>query len=311
MENPQAENLRAADYETAIGPNVEYYLPRIEQLDAGGSRIGWHWPAFFATTPWFLYRRMWPVGILNLVYPFALTFFCSIAFAFLIGAVGANPVICVVIYLVLLAAPWFVLPMFANALYWRHVGELIDRMPRAYAQDPERKFARLQRDGGTGPGAMLAACAVMGVLSLSIVGVMAAIAIPAYRDYAIRAQVSEGLTLAGPAKAQVAEFYAKHGSWPDQADLDGEMPSGKYVRSVGVAAGSVVITYGNGAHADLAAERLLLVPGVDASGEIHWSCGDHPAAAGVTPANGPSGSDLPAKYLPAYCGNDGSNADGP
>jgi len=311
VENPRAESQRTADFETAIGPNVEYYLPRFEQFEAGGSQIGWHWPAFFATTPWFLYRKMWLVGVLNLVYPFALTFFCGIAFAFLAGSIQANPLSFALIYLVLLAAPWFVLPMFANAMYWRHVGNLIDRMPRAFAQDPAKKLTRLERDGGTGLAAMLAACAGMGLFFIFIVGMLGAIAIPAYRDYAIRAQVTEGLNLATPVKAQVTEFYAKNGVWPDQADLNTRMLGGRYVRSVGVAAGSVVITYGNAAHADLSSQRLILLPGVDARGDIHWICGDHWLDEGVTPADGPSGSDLAAKYLPSSCRDDSLSASGP
>ena len=53
------EEQRVADYEAAIGPNAGYYLQRFEDFDAGGSKLGWHWPAFFATSGWFVYRKMW------------------------------------------------------------------------------------------------------------------------------------------------------------------------------------------------------------------------------------------------------------
>ncbi|MEO8061542.1 MAG: pilin [Pseudomonadota bacterium] len=301
MENLPPDNPRIADYETAIGPNVEYYLPRFEEFEAGGSQLSWHWPAFFATTPWFLYRKMWLVGVLNLVYPFVLTFFCSIAFAFLIGSRQANPVIFGVLFLVLLAAPWFVLPMFANALYWRHIRNLVDRMPRAFAQNPEKKLARLERDGGTGLAVMLAVCAGMAFFCIFIIGILAAIAIPAYQDYTIRAQVTEGLNLATPVKAQVAEYWESNRRWPEQADLDLAAPIGKYVSSVGVASGSVVITYGKGANPVLNGKRIALLPGADAQGEIRWSCGNASHPAGVTPADGPSGSDLLDRYLPSAC----------
>jgi len=301
MENPQPENQRIADYETAIGPNVGYYLPRFEKFEAGGSQVGWHWPAFFITTPWFLYRKMWLVGILNVVYPFALLIFGSIASALLMGLIHTTPVLFAVIFLVLLAAPWFLLPMYANSLYYRHIRSVIDDMPRVYAQNPEKKLARLERDGGTGVGAMVAVIAALGFFYIFIIGVLAAIAIPAYQDYTIRAQVSEGLNLAAPVKAEIAEYWDANRRWPEQADLAGAGPIGKYVASVGVASGSVVITYGNEANAALDGKRLVLLPGIDTRGDIHWICGDGSRPYGVAAADGPSGTDLANKHLPSSC----------
>ncbi len=52
------------------------------------------------------------------------------------------------------------------------------------------------------------------MIVIAIIGILAAIAIPAYQDYTIRAQVTEGLNLAGALKAGIAEFYAQNGSWP-------------------------------------------------------------------------------------------------
>src|SRR5262245_4011395 len=72
-----AEEQQVADYELAVGPNHHYYVPKFEEYDKGGSLMSWHWPAFFATSPWFLFRKMWAVGIVNLFYPWvaAILFF--------------------------------------------------------------------------------------------------------------------------------------------------------------------------------------------------------------------------------------------
>ena len=52
------------------------------------------------------------------------------------------------------------------------------------------------------------------MIVVAIIGILAAIAIPAYQDYVIRSQVTEALAMAGAAKASVAEFYANRGEWP-------------------------------------------------------------------------------------------------
>jgi len=87
------------------------------------------------------------------------------------------------------------------------------------------------------------------MIVVAIIGILAAIAIPAYQDYLIRSQVSEGLTMAAAAKAGVAEFYANKGTWPSGNSAAGMgEPSeiqGKYVQSIEVKDGGIEITYGN------------------------------------------------------------------
>src|SRR5579864_7370943 len=87
------------------------------------------------------------------------------------------------------------------------------------------------------------------MIVVAIIGILAAIAIPAYQNYTIRAQVTEGLNLADGWKTAVAEYYANNGTWPVQANLTGTAAStGKYVSSVTVVAGGVIqATYSNAA----------------------------------------------------------------
>src|ERR1700749_1531841 len=103
------------------------------------------------------------------------------------------------------------------------------------------------------------------MIVIAIIGILAAIAIPAYQNYTIRAQVTEGLTLADGWKTAIAEYYANTGNWPSQTNLTGTCVSaGKYESSVTVNSGGVIsILYGNSANAKLAASgnnTLQLVP---------------------------------------------------
>ena len=100
----------------------------------------------------------------------------------------------------------------------------------------------------------------------------------------------------------VTEYRARNGEWPvDVAALGEREANGQYTESVAVDQGSVVITYGGKANRKLVGLRLVLLPGVDESGEVHWACGDAALPVGVQPGSGPHGSELPAKYMPARC----------
>src|SRR5258708_18694202 len=73
------------------------------------------------------------------------------------------------------------------------------------------------------------------MIVVAIIGILAAIAIPAYQNYTVRAQVTEGLNLADGWKTAVAEFYSNNGTWPTTVQLTaaGQVAStGKYVTSV-------------------------------------------------------------------------------
>ena len=296
---PEAQ--RTADYEAAIGPNTGYYLKYFEAFDAGESRATWHWPAFFVTSWWFLYRKMWLPGILSLAYPWVLLFVLGIAAAILFAAPNPPVVAVSVVAGLLIIAPYILLPIYANSLYWRHIRGLIERLPGSIAQVPEKRIARLERNGGTGVGPMIAVLLGGGFFFIFFVGILAAIAIPAYQDYTIRSQITEGLNLARPIKAEVAEYWAQHRSWPEQADLGSEPPSGIHVTQVNVHAGSVVITFGNKANSLIAGQRLAILPGVVPGGDIVWACGNASLPDGAQPSGGPYGSDVASKYLPALC----------
>ena len=159
------------------------------------------------------------------------------------------------------------------------------------------------------------------MIVVAIIGILAAIAIPAYQDYTIRAQVSEGMTLAAAAKTAVAESFSNDGEAP-AARIDAGMTktvtdtNGKYVTSVAVTNGAVTITYGNEVNRIVKGATLSLVPYETPDLSVTWQCGNAAAPANaallgtkgggnVSAATPPTGNLAPAaggdKYLPASC----------
>lgn len=141
---------------------------------------------------------------------------------------------------------------------------------------------------------------------IALIGILAAIAIPAYQDYTIRAQVTEGLNAAEPYKVAVSEAALQGTSLSDVNSETLQVPTAvgsRYVASAKVDSGVIVITYGGAAHNGISGKDLLLIPGLSESG-IVWTCGRKPLPAGAVPA---VQKDLSAyttvadKYLPMAC----------
>jgi prepilin-type N-terminal cleavage/methylation domain-containing protein len=127
------------------------------------------------------------------------------------------------------------------------------------------------------------------MIVVAIVGILAAIAIPAYQDYALRARASEGLSLASSAKSAVSETFASSGVLPDNNSGAGLSAStsivGNNVKSVAVGnSGLITITYSGGGP-NLANKTLQLNP-TKAGGGLTWDC---------------NGGDLDDKYRPQNC----------
>ena len=153
------------------------------------------------------------------------------------------------------------------------------------------------------------------MIVVAIIGILAAIAIPAYQDYTIRSQVTEGLNLAGAVKAAVAETYADRGAWPldnKAAGIvdntgNGVVPSGKYVTKINVATGTINIEYGSQANQNIKTKVLSLRPRTSANDDVVWLCGYNRGTT-IVPALGdptvPASADATSvapKYIPASC----------
>ncbi len=114
------------------------------------------------------------------------------------------------------------------------------------------------------------------MIVVAIIGILAAIAIPVYLDYAIRSQVAHGISLASAAKVAVAEYYQDTGDFPTDNTTAGLAAAasirGKYVTQVEVTAGGQIeVTFGNDVNIKIL-NAVLTVSATNNDGSLSWEC---------------------------------------
>jgi len=145
------------------------------------------------------------------------------------------------------------------------------------------------------------------MIVVAIIGILASIAIPAYQDYTIRAQVVEALALVDEVKPSVRDYYRERGVWPaDNEDAGVPLPEhllGQYVEGIVVNDGAMHVRFGNKAHANLSGTTLTIRPlyvTANPTSPIAWNCGRSEPPQGMSP-QGMDRTDVPAPFLPSSC----------
>ncbi|HGO9270403.1 TPA: pilin [Neisseria meningitidis] len=145
------------------------------------------------------------------------------------------------------------------------------------------------------------------MIVIAIVGILAAVALPAYQDYTARAQVSEAILLAEGQKSAVTEYYLNHGEWPANNSSAGVATSadikGKYVKSVEVKNGVITAEMkSSGVNKEIQGKKLSLWAKRQA-GSVKWFCGQPVARANAKDdaVTGKGTDKIDTKHLPSTC----------
>lgn len=158
------------------------------------------------------------------------------------------------------------------------------------------------------------------MIVVAIIAILAAIALPAYQDYTIRAKVSEGLIGASSAKTTISEGFQSDGMLgvaAAAAAINGQPNNSKYVSSIAAtpATGVITVTYIGTAVGLANNDTLVLTPGVvtgaagtpaavlaaGLAGSIDWACGALTPTKALLVVAGAGGGTLPNKYAPSEC----------
>ena len=154
------------------------------------------------------------------------------------------------------------------------------------------------------------------MIVVAIIGILAAIAIPAYQNYVVRAQVAEGINMVAFGKASIADAFLNSGEAPATRESAGLSPTpadtnGKYVESVDIVDGTLVVEFGHEANTAIHGLTVTLTPYETAELGVVWACGAADGPSGLQPmgtAGGGNAADpadpvttVPLHYLPTTC----------
>jgi type IV pilus assembly protein PilA len=152
------------------------------------------------------------------------------------------------------------------------------------------------------------------MIVVAIIGILAAIAIPAYQNYVVRAQVTEGLNMLAHAKTRVQESFFNRGQAPADRLAAGLSAlatdsNGKYVQSVDIVNGVIVVTFGLEANVAINGLTVTMTPYETNGVGVLWRCGAAAAPVGAQLMGTSGGGNtaayiaptVPIQYLPSPC----------
>jgi Tfp pilus assembly protein PilE len=261
-------------WDAVIGnSNNLYYLTRFERLSQGGS-ASWHWPAFFVTWYWMLYRKLWVATVVYMIAPWV-----ALALLAALPSAAAGPLM-VMGWLAYVILP----PVMANKWYFKSCEKKIQDV-RARGGSKEKMIARLESAGGTS-NIIVIVLAFFGIIFG--LGILSAVSLPAYQTYTIKAKIVDAIPVANDVAAAVGKQYEQTGALPSGDDVNrmlAEAPHhSRYVSGVELDGTSGMLKVKINVPPNISG-TLLMLPAADNNRHLTWTCA----------------TDDLKRYVPASC----------
>lgn len=261
-------------YQAFIGEkNQQYYLQKFQQFDRDGKTSAtWHWPAFFVTLYWLMYRKMWVHALLYFLSPYIALIAGAIIAAVLGTILGDDAGIALIgiIYLVFYAGVFIIPPLYANAWYYKHTQKKIAETA-IYDNNPQKRLGILAGRGGTS-GIFLVIVFVFSFIA--IIGILAAIAIPSYQDYVLKSKNIQAIAVGKQATEAVTQYYLQQHKPPaNLADTEFDPSLPQSVQSIQFdKETSLVIVQLQNQSTDFTPSKIIFTPEVEENQNIIWTC---------------------------------------
>lgn len=263
---PHCQGSSGADdlacYRALVGEKRQaYYLRHFAHFDgAGKTSASWNWPAFLITFYWLLYRKLWLPALLYFLLPYAFVAINPLANAI-------HPLLSALLNLLFALALFIVPPLYANALYYRHCRKQMAKV-RAREQSRERQLTLLAARGGTSSIAIV----VMALLLIAMIGIIAAIALPAYQTYTLRMQTSQVEYLGRETTKSLSAYYEANLTLPESLQQANIAPTASpLIRRMALDAGSGELAI-ELKQKSLEGKHLLFTPIKEQDGSLSWRC---------------------------------------
>ncbi len=267
---PEVEASNEDFYAAAIGSSQQgYYLQRFNQFEENGKTgATWNWQACLFTFYWFLYRKMWANALIYFFVPYIVLIIIGVIAAIL--PLGARPGVVSLLFFAYAVGIFVVPGMYGNAFYYNLCREKIEKV-KARTKKLDRQLGELASSGGTSVVGLVIGIGSIFVF-MFVIGVLAAIAVPAYQTYTVKAKLATVGTFGKSAASAVENYYYMENKIPEtlsDAGFESALPN--YMKKIEVDSKTGIIAMTMGVQ-PIMGKKLLMVPSLDESKKIQWQC---------------------------------------